>query len=255
MGSTKRSASLVGAVFGAPACSNDVGLDGKGGVSVNPAKPILFGLALTACFAPEQRFNDFVDDKKQLAADAGADAGDAGEPGNTEPLTAEQVTGTYSYAISTPVDPTKPTVYLTEVEASPARDDSLNVRIRQRPLSFADRTTPVGEFSEWTTTLVEPTGTYVSPPITTVVPAAANSFGLPLTTTIVFAGVFVNPGTPEMPDGNVEFFCGTATGVVEGLNLPLDGSTFAASRISDPTDTSTYPDVVINCSKDPAAPL
>ncbi len=222
---------------------------------MNPAKPILLGLTLTGCFAPEQRFDDFVEDKKQLAADAGTDASDAGEPGNTQPLTAEQVTGTYSYAISTPVDPTKPTVYLTEVEASPATGDFLNVRIRQRPLAFADRKTPVGAFSEWTTTRVEPTGTYQSPSITTVVPAAANSFGLPLTTTIVFTGLFVNPGTPEMSDAKVEFFCGTATGVVEGLNLPLDGSTFAASRIPDPADTSTYPEVVINCNKDPAAPL
>jgi hypothetical protein len=221
---------------------------------VNRVKPILLGLSLAACFTPEQRFNDFVDDKKALLADAGAGGGDAGG-GNDAPLTAEQVAGSYSYAISTPVDPSHPVVYLAEVEASPATGDTLEVRLRQRPLAITDRTTPVGDFSEWVTMLVEPTGTYVSPPITTVVPAAANSFGIPLTTTITFTGVFINPATPELPDAKVEFFCGTATGIVEGLNLPLDGSSFAATRIPDPEDTSTYPDVVINCNKDPAAPL
>jgi hypothetical protein len=221
---------------------------------VNPAKTWIVGFVLAACFTPEERFDDFIDRKKELLADAGSVVDDAGQ-GNSEALTAEQVTGSYSYAISTPVDPTKPVVYLAEVEASPAADDQLDVRIRQQPLSITDRKTPVGDFSEWTSMLVDPIGTYESPPITTLVPAAANSFGIPLTTTIVFTGLFINPATPEQPDAKVEFFCGTATGTVMGLGLSLDGSTFAAQRIADPEDTGTYPDVVINCNQDPAAPL
>lgn len=217
---------------------------------------ILCCLGVAACFTPEERFDDFVAAKRELAVDAGTGGEDAGGmTGNSEPLKAEQVTGSYLYAVSTPASPTQPTVYLTEVEAMPAMDDYLDVRIRQRPLAIADRKTPVGEFSEWLSMVVEPVGTYETPPITTVVPPAANSFGLPLTTTIAFKGTFFNPATDDMPEAKVEFFCGTATGVVEGLNLPLDGSTFAASRIPDPADTSTYPAVVINCNKDPAAPL
>jgi len=223
---------------------------------VSPVKPFLIvGLTLAACFTPEERFDDFVEAKKELTADAGGSAGDASGGGNSEPLKAEQVVGSYSYAISTPVSPTQPTVYLAEVEATPGAGDALNVRLRQRPLSIMDRVTPVGDFSEWADLVVQPTGLYTTPPITTVVPAAANSFGLPLTTTITFTGMFQNPATPAMPDAKVEFFCGTATGTVKEFGLSLDGSTFAASRIPNPADTSTYPAVVINCNKDPAAPL
>jgi hypothetical protein len=225
---------------------------------VHSFKPILCGLSclsLAACFSPEERFDDFVAAKKEIAPEAGVGGDDGGGIDNTEPLTAEQIGGSYLYAIATPIAPTQPVVYLAELEATPAMDGKLEVRLRQQPLAIADRKTPVGDFSEWIAMEVFPSGVYESPPITTVVPAAANSFGLALTTTITFRGTFVNPATAEMPDAKVEFFCGTATGIVEGLNLPLDGTTFAASRIPDPSDTSTYPDVVINCSKDPAAPL
>jgi hypothetical protein len=217
----------------------------------------LIGCALifSACFSPEDRFNDFLEAKKSQMADAGTGPEDGGALGNDEPLTAEQVTGTYLYSISTPVDPTHPIVYLAEFEASPKMGDALEVRLRQQPLSITDRQTPVGAFSDWVSAVVEPTGTYETPPITTVVPAAANSFGLPLTATVQFKGTFKNPATPEMPQAKVEFFCGTATGNVEGVDLSLDGSTFAASRIPDPEDPSTYPEVVLNCNQDPAAPL
>ncbi len=220
--------------------------------AVNPSKPLLLLLTCSACFDPAGKFDDFVTAKEKLAVDAGGDTG--GEPGNAEPLKAEQVPGAYLYAISTPTNPAQPTVYLAEVEASQV-GDGLEVRIRQRPLAIADRKTPVGDFSDWMTNVVDASGAYESPAITTVVPAAANAFGLELTTTVTFRGRLVNPATAEMPDAKVEFFCGTATGVVEGLNLSLDGSTFAAVRIPDPADTSTYPAVVINCNKDPAAPL
>lgn len=225
------------------------------GAGVNAIKSLVCCLLLSACFTPEQRFDDFVERKKVLAADAGMGDEDADIPGNDQPLTAEQVAGTYLYAISTPLNPAQPVVYLAEVEATPAQDDFLDIRIRQRPLAIADRKTPVGDWSDWTAAQLEPVGTYETPPITTVVPAAANTFGLPLTTTISFKGRFQNPATPDMPDAKVEFFCGTASGLVEGLNVPLDGSTFASSRIADPADTSSYPPVYINCNKDLAAPL
>lgn len=212
-------------------------------------------LFFSACFSPEDRFNDFIALKKSAASDAGGEPEEGGAPGEGEPLTAEQVTGTYLYAISTPIDPTHPIVYLAEFEASPGMGDALAVRLRQRPLSITDRQTPVGEFSDWIDAAVEPTGTYQTPPITTEVPAAANTFGLPLTATVQFEGTFRNPATPEMPQAKVEFFCGTAMGKVEGVGLSLDGSTFAASRIPNPDDPSTYPEVLLNCSKQPAAPL
>ncbi|HEX6239683.1 MAG TPA: hypothetical protein VFZ61_02270 [Polyangiales bacterium] len=215
----------------------------------------LVGVVLAGCFTPEERFDEFIDRKKALVSDAGSETdADAGQ-GNEQPLTAEQVAGSYLYAVSTPVDPTKPVVYLAEVEASPAADDQLDVRIRQQPLAIVDRKTPVGDFSEWTSMVVSPTGTYETEPMTLVVPPAANSFGIQLTTIIAFQGTFLNPATPDDPDAKVDFFCGTATGMVAGLNLSLDGSTFSASRIPDPEDTSSYPDVVINCNRDPAAPL
>lgn len=212
-------------------------------------------LILSGCFAPRDRFDNFVEAKKNLDAGGVDDGGDGQGPINSEPVTAEQITGTYLYAISTPVDPKQPLVYLAEFDASPAMDGLIEVRLRQRPLAIKDRKTPVGEFSEWISAEVNPTGTYETPSMTTVVPPEANSFGLPLTADIRFKGTFANPATAEMPDAKIEFFCGTATGTVQGLNLPLDGTTFAALRLDHPEDTSSYPDVLINCSKDPAAPL
>lgn len=222
------------------------------GVRVQPTKGLLLSLALSACIEPKDRFDEFVAEKTRLAPEAGIDAGEVA--GNTTPLSAEQVTGTYLYAVSTPANPSQPTVYLAEVEASEL-GEQLEVRMRQRALSVTDRKTPVGEFSEWITQLLDPAGSYQSPSITTVVPPEANPFGLALTTTITFTGTFRNPASAEMPDAKVEFFCGTATGLVEGLNLSLDGSTFAALRIPDPANPDSYPAVVINCNRDPAAPV
>jgi hypothetical protein len=206
----------------------------------------------TACFDPNEKFQDFVDAKKALATDAGTTT----PGGNTVPLLASQVDGVYLYAVSTPAAPLQPTVYLAEVEGTQT-GTQLSVRIRQQPLSKLDRATPVGDWSEWLTTDVDVAGKYETGPILTVVPAAANSV-LPLDTTteISFSGLFVNPSTPDMMEAKVQLFCGTGAGrAISPIALDLTGTTFAATRITDPADPSSYPAVVINCNMDPAQPL
>lgn len=208
-----------------------------------------------SCFAPEDKFDDFVEAKREIAPEAGS-GGPGGDAGSGIPLKADQISGTYYYAVSIPLSPSLPTVYLAQVEASDA-GDMLSVRIRQRPLSKTDRKTPVGEWSEWQTNLVSPVGSYMSPAISTTVPAAANAVtGTDSETEIAFEGTFINPATESMPDAKVEFFCGTGSGqATKPLFIPLNGATFAAQRLDTPDDPSTYPPVVINCNKDPARPL
>jgi hypothetical protein len=175
------------------------------GTSVNPIKLIPLCILGAACFAPEDKFDDFVEQRRESLGDAGSSQSDAGE--NGEPLKAEQITGTYLYAVSVALEPSLPTVYLADISARQI-GDQLEVTIRQQPLS---------------------------------------------TTETTFTGTFVNPGTADDPDAKLQFFCGTMSGkAITPFTIPLDGSTFAASRIENPDDPSSYPRVLIDCNMTPA---
>jgi len=218
---------------------------------VNPIKLIPLCILGAACFAPEDKFDDFVEQRRESIGDAGSSQSDAGE--NGAPLKAEQITGIYLYAVSVALAPSLPTVYLADISAKQV-GDQLEVTIKQQPLSKDDWRTPVGPYSEPRVDIVTPTGTYSTSLVISMVPALANAVtSQDSTTETVFTGTFVNPGTPDDPDAKLQFFCGTMTGqATTPFKIPLDGSTFAASRVDNPDDPSSYPRVLIDCNMTPA---
>jgi hypothetical protein len=206
-----------------------------------------------ACFAPQDKFDDFVAARRSMPPDASV-AQEGGS--NTLPLKAEQLTGTYLYAISVPLAPELPTVYLAEITAEPL-GDQLQVTTRQRPLHKSDRKTPVGDWGEPRIDVVSATGEYTTGTVHAVVPKEANAItGSETTTETVFSGTYVNPATPDNPDAKVDFFCGTMNGrSTAPLEIDLSGSTFAAIRLETPDDLSSYPPVVLDCAMTPAKAL
>lgn len=219
---------------------------------MNPIKVFPLCALLAACFAPEEKFDDFLRDRLAKLGDAGM-SNPEGDGGNSVPLRAEQLEGTYLYAVSVALAPSLPTVYLAEVKAEQV-GEQLAVTIRQRPLSKDDWRTPVGDYGEPRSDLVPATGSYTSELVVSVVPAAANAVtGADSRTETVFTGRFDNPATPDDPDAKLQFFCGTMTGeATSPLMIDLSGSTFAATRIPDVDDPDSYPRVVINCDMTPA---
>jgi hypothetical protein len=211
------------------------------------------GSLITACISPEGRYDDFANGKN----DGGAAESNPQDGSGVFPLAPEQITGSYLYVVSTIVAPRIPTVYLAEVEAEKL-GRGVKLRIRQRPLSKTDRTTPVGPFGDWHEDVLGTDGVIDSAPLRTTVPAAANALtGLDTDTEIAMHGRLFNLAAEDDPDAPVDFFCGTITGRIISP-FPIDdltGSTFTGSRITDVDDPKSYPPVVINCDKDPARPL
>lgn len=207
---------------------------------------------LAACPDPEARFDEFI---AREHSGAGSDAGDpdssAADGGAFVLPTPEQSAGTFVLAISTRLGPTKPVVSLLEVEAE-NETGQLALRLRYRPLAAADRKTPVGEFNEWQSVLVNPDGTYAAPSVHVKTPAEAN----PIDGSMIEADLSLmgRPVANVAPGQTVDFLCGDVTGTLfpYGLPLPLAGSTFTAARITDPDH---YPPVTIDCAMTPAAPL
>lgn len=163
----------------------------------------------------------------------------------------EQLSGTFLFVVSTPLDPSKPFVNLLEVRAT--REGELyRITMREQPLSAMDRKTPVGMFSADRTFEVAPSGCFSSMALSFDIPAAANPIiALPATTELSFTG---NIATAQRDaNGAVGFWCGTVSGrTITPLPMSIDGSTFTAIRISDPNN---LPPVVINCAMTPASPL
>jgi hypothetical protein len=203
-----------------------------------------------SCADPSARFDEFVERDDQAREKQGPEP-DAGGPSEGFVLpTAEQSRGTFLLAISTPLGPTQPVVSLLEVEADD-KDGKLELRLRYKPLAAADRKTPVGDFNDWQTILVNADGTFKGETFHASTPGSANPLGgTPLEADLSLQG---KPASNVKPGETVDFLCGDVTGTVfVGLALPLAGSTFTAARIKDPAN---YPPVTINCSMTPAAAL
>lgn len=209
-----------------------------------------FGVVLAACADPEARFNEFVEREESARMDE-APGAPAPDGGTFVLPTPAQSAGNFLLAISTRLGPTKPVVSLLEVEAEDV-DGRLELRLRYRPLAASDRKTPVGEVNAWQTVLVNPDGTYQAPSIHVVTPGTAN----PIDGSMIEADLSLSgrPVANVEAGKTVDFLCGDVTGtlVAYGLPLPLAGSTFTATRITDPDH---YPPVTIDCAMTPAAPL
>jgi hypothetical protein len=188
-------------------------------------------------------------ESRQDAGDAvsGADAG----------LKPEQLSGTYLAGISTILARSAPIVFLIEL-AVEARDDRLEVRLRERPVSKLDRVTPIGDWSEWTTGSVDSDGHWNSDTIHVTIPADANSILAADTyAEIVLEGQLLQLRSSDDPEAELSFLCGDVTGQIIDP-IPVDdlaGSTFAAARIEEVDDVTSYPELTIDCDHGLPRPL
>lgn len=201
----------------------------------------------TGCIDPDGKYQDFVDRTYEPSDDVPSDSGcpDLGDMELPEPA---QLSGTYYYVVSLP--PYEPTVYLLEAEAT--RDGgAYSIRMRNRPLLFADKKTQTGAWSEWHSTTVGTEGCYELTE-TVVTPMDANALMLPVTSTLSFSG---NVGTARLEGGPgtpVQFWCGTVVGEVTSPANQAVSGTFTATRLNDASNTASYPPIVINCAGDPS---
>jgi hypothetical protein len=201
-----------------------------------------------ACPDPEGDFEAF-------ARRAGTHSTDAGtlnceQPEGELPDPA-QLSGQFLLSVSTTLGRDTPFVYLIDVEAERS-GDRYHITMSATPLSARDRSTPVGEPSEPQTFDVEPSGCFSSPPQMFQIPGPANPI-LPVqaTSELSFAGSVSTAIRDD--EGYVTFWCGQVNGrSLTPLPMTLDGSTFAAARVTDPDN---LPPVVLDCEMTPARPL
>ncbi|MFT3923017.1 MAG: hypothetical protein QM778_10815 [Myxococcales bacterium] len=209
-------------------------------------------VGLSACIDPEGEYNDFLE---RAGANEVMDAGPAGECpplGDTPLPDPAQLSGTYYYVVSLTPYTTQPTIYLLEVMAARDAGGDYTIMMRNRPLLYADRKTPTGEFSEWSTTTVSPQGCYTLADQMTVTPGNANVLTFDVSTTLDFSGNVGQAMYESGPGTPVKFFCGTVTGVVTAPIAQDTGGTFTATRV-DPNNPSTFPATpVIDCAMTPA---
>jgi hypothetical protein len=153
--------------------------------------------------------------------------------------------------------PSVPAVFLAQIEAERV-DDHLVLRIRQRPLSKADRITPVADWGDWIEGQLGLDGSFQSETIDAVIPAAANPI-ITFDTEVEIALRSDQIGALELADSDarVDFLCGDVTGrILSPIEVDdLTGSHFAATRIADVDDPASYPAVLINCDREPAKAL
>jgi hypothetical protein len=212
------------------------------------------GLLLTGCVDPTGAFDDFVT-RQRASLDDLPDAGappqeDAGAPVLPHP---DELSGEFLLVTSTTLSRRKPTVYRLESEAS-MDGDGLKLRLRDQPLSAADRMTPVGDFSAWREARVDKDGMFEFLEVSIVTPGAANPVnGVETEALLDYRAQLRSARTPESPDATLDFFCGDVSGeLLRPISRSLDGSTFVALRLPD---SGEWPKIVINCNLDEADPL
>lgn len=207
---------------------------------------LLSASLLLSCADPTARFDEFVD---RYASANPEGPSDGPTMFNGKLPTPEQAAGEFLLAISITLNRARPIMNLLEVKAE-QKGDSLELQMRYRPLLASDRKTPAGEFGEWQTILIAPDGTYNGDTMEASIPGSANPInGLDSQAELGLGGTLAIDQSSE----KVNFLCGDVTGrIITPFPLPLAGSTFTATRIEDPNN---YPDIVINCKKDPAEAL
>lgn len=187
----------------------------------------------------------------------GSDLTDAANPEAVAGITAEQLTGDYLFVVSTNVLPKAPVLFVSQIRAERV-GDQLVLKLRQQALDKTDRVTPVSLWGPWQTGTIDAEGHFESDTLAARIPSEANSIvSLDADAEIVLHGVLSDAVDVASHEGPIDFLCGSVTGKIV-RPIPIDdltGSTFTATRIADIDDPSTYPEVVINCDRDPARPL
>lgn len=154
--------------------------------------------------------------------------------------------GDFLMALSAKINPTKPIMFIARLTtAASATGEGLDLSMNIQPLSAADRKTPVGTAVDVGPFPVGADAKFVAdlPPLE--VTGEANPLtGSDIQADVALSGNLCSPG---------EFICGEVTGeAIASITVKLDGSTFTLQKINDP---ASYPDIVINCAMEPAAPL
>jgi len=188
------------------------------------AVPILAG-----CPQPQQKFNDFVDRLPDMAG-LGADA---------PPSMVYNVTGTFLMGLAASVDTSMPIEILSTQTLTPNSDGTAALDLSLQPLTYMGQK-PTGSPIVEMGIPVTATGTFTIDLGQVMVNADAN----PVTQTNLVATISL-AGTLFSADTE----CGAVTGMVTmPAPLNLDGSTFAAIRV---TDTTNLPATPLTC---PVAP-
>ncbi|HEX5660255.1 MAG TPA: hypothetical protein VFX59_23835 [Polyangiales bacterium] len=216
--------------------------------SVRACALSLAALWLTGCPDPGGEFDAFTRRAGTRTTDAGMLSCESAEGELPEP---EQLSGQFLLSVSTILGRETPFVYLLDVEVA-REDGSYQITMSATPLLASDRKTPAGEASEPQSFTVEPNGCFESPPQTFMVAGPANPIlPVPATSELSFLGSVASAVRDD--EGRVTFWCGQVNGrAISPLPMPIDGSTFAATRIVDP---DALPPVVIDCDMTPARPL
>lgn len=200
-------------------------------------------LALVAACGPdpEGKFGEYVDEADDLAPKMDIPPPKEDIP---PPPPDFDLSGKALLAISTTVSTDLPLQFITTVtqRQEPNGDIFIDIALQPLSLEIGAVTTPrepVGTVLEFKDIQVVD-GKYTIDAGETMVVGAANPItGSDITATLVMAA--------EIRDA--DFSCGQVTGMVTApLMTTIDGSTFAAVRITDENDLPT--DVTINCNKD-----
>jgi hypothetical protein len=205
--------------------------------------------ALVGCIDPNGTYDDFVARREAAQDHSDGDVGD-GDPDVGKVPGPDQITGQYLYVVT--LDTFEPTFYLLDLEAQ-QEGAQLSVSMRSRPLAYADRMTPIGEFNEWETYQVDEAGWYETSEMMFDVPGRANSLDVDATVSHLTVRGNVASGELESdePDSRVAYFCGEIGAEVEvfalGVTQKPGGGHFAASRIAD---DGTFPPAISNCEGD-----
>ncbi len=188
---------------------------------------LCLGFGALGCVDAQGRFDEFSRKIAEKSANVrdGGDSGDGG--GKCNPPNAEQLAGTYLFALAAKPAPDTPILALLTVK--PEMKNGIIVgTVLFEPLSTEDGMSTVGVKNEGSFELDGTALTTRAFPV--VLPGNANPVtpGAEAQADIMFSGRVCLDGM------SVKSFCGSASGTItKPLTLPLDGSTFGAVRVEE----------------------
>ena len=103
------------------------------------ASALVAGLSASACIDPTGKYEDFLE-RAYMPSDAGPVDTTCPSLDGMELPEPAQLSGSYYYVVSLPPYEKQPTIYVLEAEAT-REGDVYTIRMRDRPLKFADRKT------------------------------------------------------------------------------------------------------------------
>ncbi|HEY6561120.1 MAG TPA: hypothetical protein VI072_27780 [Polyangiaceae bacterium] len=203
-------------------------------------------IAVSACVDTRQKLEDF-QERYERTHEGGPGGGNTCQPGLPS---ASELAGDYLLAVSAAFSPKTPIVFVATMEASAAPPNQLRFSLDLQPLSATDRQTPVGTSAGRAETTAGVPFTLDFGQVTVAGEADPILPGQSIVAVITLGGELC---APDPATGSVEFLCGAVSGAVsEPTALELNGSTWTARRIQDP---SSLPELTINCAGDPPDPL